>query len=149
MRRSKRLKPSLPFTTSEVPTSSQSLADSEYVHHWALCVVFKLVNHYTICNMIQALNDISFFLRKIFNIQLSNDSHTSIIITIIYICLFYFMFCMLNKTCLVLVIIIIIGHSRRLLYFTNHLHAMFGRNFPMASNARTVIYNIILIYFTH
>ena len=58
----------------------------------------------------------------------------------------YFMFCMLNKTCLVLVIIIIIGHSRRLLSFTNHLHAMFGHNFPMASTARTVIYNIIFIY---
>ena len=55
------------------------------------------------------------------------------------------MFCMLNKTCLVLVINI--GHSRRLLSFINHLHAMFGRNFPMASTARTVIYNIILIYF--
>ena len=52
VRSSKRLKPSLPSTTSEVPTSSQSLADSEYVHHWALCVVFKLVSHYTICNMI-------------------------------------------------------------------------------------------------
>ena len=85
--------------------------------------------------MKQALHDIQFFLRKICNIQLSNDSHTSIIITIIYIYLSYFMFCMLNKTCLVLVIIIIIGHSRRLLSFTNHLHAMFGRNFPMASSS--------------
>jgi len=58
IRRSKRLNPSLPSTTSEVPTSSQSLADSEYGHHRASCVVFKLVNHYTICNMIRALHDI-------------------------------------------------------------------------------------------
>ena len=58
------------------------------------------------------------------------------------------MFCMLNKTYLILVIIIIIGHSRRLLSFTNLLHAMFGRNFPMASTARTVVYNIILFFYT-
>ena len=57
----------------------------------------------------------------------------------------YFMFCMLNKTCLVLVIFILIGHSRRLLSFKNYLHAMFEPNFPMASTARTAIYNIIII----
>ena len=56
--RSKRLNPFLPSTTNEVPTSSRRLADSEYVHHQALCVVFKLVNRYTICNMIRALHDI-------------------------------------------------------------------------------------------
>ena len=55
IRRSKKLNLSLPSTTSELPTS---LADSDYGHHRASCVVFKLLNHYTICNMIRALHDI-------------------------------------------------------------------------------------------